>query len=156
MAGFTLGGITVNAPDEYAVKMVIFTAPMKQSKAAPQMFKQKERQYLRNLVIAKEDLPTGMTPSQYGDEQGKILAMQMPGYKRLKAETIKIDGVDCPLLESQGNGPDGMLVVSLNCYVPSTEDKMIYTLSASNMAGLPFAETRPEYVTIFESFKITK
>lgn len=155
MPRISLGDLSVDAPADYSVKMVIMAAPQKPQVAGPaKRFMQAERPFLRNIVIGRETVPDGTPIQTYVDRQIEIMSQQMPGFRRVKQETLTIDGVQCPLVEGQGTGPEGMLLGTLTAYVPGKG--VVFTLSASHLAGLPFQETRAEYVKMFESFQIAQ
>lgn len=152
MSRLTIGDLQLEAPPEYSVKMVIVTAPAKpQMQAGSKRFLQAERPYVRNIVVGREDVAEGTSLQQYAERQMEIMAAQMPGFRKVKASTITIGGVECPLIEGQGAGPEGMLLSTLTTYVPAAG--VVFTLSATHLAGIPFQDTRPEYVKMFESFR---
>ena len=152
MSRLDIGDLHFEAPSDYSVKMVIVTAPAKpQMAAGAKRFLQAERPYVRNIVVGREDVPEGTTLQQYADKQVEIMSAQMPGFRKVKTGTLKINGVDCPIIDGQGTGPEGMLLATLTTYVPGKG--VIFTLSATHLAGVPFQDTRPEYVKMFESFK---
>lgn len=152
MSRLSIGDLHFEAPPEYSVKMVIVTAPSKpQVQGGAKRFLQAERPYVRNIVVGREDIPEGTTLQQYADKQLEIMASQMPGFRKVKAGTITINGVECPLVEGQGTGPEGMLLSTLTAYVPGKG--VVFTVSATHLAGIPFQDTKPEYVKIFESFR---
>lgn len=154
MAGIIIGGVKVEAPAEYGVKMVVFTAPMKSAKVAgpSPRFLQKEKNFLRNLVVAREDLGKDTSVDDYCAKQVEVLAVQIPGYKRIKNDRIDIAGTSCPLIESQGAGPEGLALSTLTTFF--AKDGTVWTISASNLTGIQFADTRPEYLEIMKSFQV--
>lgn len=154
MAAIMIGGCKVEAPSEYGVKMVVFTAPMKQAKAAgpSPRFLQKEKNFLRNLVVAREDLPKDMSLDDYCAKQVEVLSVQIPGYKRIKSDRIPIAGTSCPLVESQGAGPEGLALTTLTTFYAN--EGTVWTISASNLTGIQFQDTRPEYLEIMKSFQV--
>jgi hypothetical protein len=153
MSRLSIGDLHFEAPADYTVKMVIVTAPQKpQAGAGAKRFLQQERPYVRNVVVGREDIPEGMTLAVYVDRQMEIMAAQMPGFRKLKQTTITIRGHECPLVEGQGQGPEGMLLSTLTTYVPG--DGVVFTISATHLAGIPFQDTKPEYLKIFQSFSL--
>lgn len=149
MSRLSIGDLHFEAPPDYSVKMVIVTAPQKVSGGAKR-FLQAERPYVRNVVVGREDIPEGMTLAVYVDRQMEIMAAQMPGFRKVKQTTITIRGRECPLVEGTGQGPEGMLLSTLTTYVPG--NGVVFTVSATHLAGIPFQDTKAEYLKIFESF----
>jgi hypothetical protein len=154
MAAIMIGGVKVEAPSEYAVKMVVFTAPMKTSKAAgaSPRFLQKERNFLRNLVVANEDLKEGTSLDDYAAKQVEVLAVQIPGFKRVKNDRVEIMGTSCPIIESTGAGPEGLALTTITAFF--AKEGTVWTISASNLTGIQFQDTRAEYLEIIKSFQI--
>jgi hypothetical protein len=154
MAAIMIGGVKVEAPSEYSVKMVVFTAPMKSANkpGTSPRFLQKERNFLRNLVVAREDLPAGTSLDDYCAKQVEVLSVQIPGYKRIKNDRIQIAGVSCPVVESQGAGPEGLALSTITTFYANSDT--VWTISASNLTGIQFQDTRPEYLEIMKSFQV--
>ncbi len=155
MAAIMIGGVRVEAPAEYQVKMVVFTAPMKANKVAgaSPRFLQKERLFLRNLVVAREELPNGSSLDDYTAKQVDALASQIPGFKRLKNDRITIAGTSCPIVESQGAGPEGLALTTITAFYENAGT--VWTISASNLTGIQFQDTRAEYHDIIKSFQVS-
>ena len=76
----------------------------------------------------------------------------MPAFQLLKRGSVNVNGVECPLLEIQSGGPEGRLLQAMTAYV--IKGKTAFTLTASQMAGLPYSEVRKEYLAIFNSVKL--
>ena len=154
MAAIMIGGVKVEAPSEYSVKMVVFTAPMKQAKVAgaSPRFLQKEKNFLRNLVVANEELKEGVSLDDYAARQVEVLAVQIPGFKRVKNDRVTIMGISCPIIESTGAGPEGPALSTITAFF--AKDGTVWTISASNLTGIQFQDTRAEYLEIIKSFQV--
>lgn len=135
-------GLSLQVPSSYRIQMLVLAGP-------PEQFAAKEPSYLRNVVVAREDIGTTSLDG-YVRAQLAHLSRSMQGFHRVRTETLIIDGVSCPLLEIRCLGPGGILIANLLAYVPAGES--VYTLSASHLAGPRFEAVREELRAVMQSF----
>ena len=153
MSEFKIGKLGFAAPDDYSPRMLVIVAPQKEGPKMPgQMVVKQESKFARNIVVAAEDVPEGMDVGEYSEKQIGVLTQGMPNFKILKRGTVTIGGKESPMFEAQSTGPEGRLLNSITAYYVS--GTTAYTLSGSNLAGLPFQDCRKEYISIIESFSV--
>lgn len=154
MTDYKLAGLAFTAPDDYRARMLVIAAPQKEGSKIPgQMVVKKESAFARNVVVATESVTAGTTAAQYAERQAAILKQSMQNFEVVKQGSLNIGGQECPMFEAQSSGPEGRLLSSLTAYL--VKDNVAYTFSASHLAGLPYQETRAEYVKIIESFRLS-
>lgn len=152
MTDFKLGGLGFTAPNDYRARMLVIAAPQKEGPKMPgQMVVKQQSNFARNVVVACEDLAEGMDIKAYSEKQVAQLKQSMPNFQILKEGTLMIGGTECPMFEAQSTGPQGRLLNSMTAYYLS--GRTAFTLSASHLAGLPYQDTRKEYLSIIQSFK---
>ncbi len=152
MTDFKLGGLGFSAPGEYRARMLVIAAPHKEGPAHGQMVVKQQSSFARNVVVASEDVGEGVDVREYSERQLAVLKQTMPNFEVLKQGTVTIDGVECPMFEAQSTGPDGRLLNSMTAHY--VNGRTAYTLSASHLAGLPYSDTRKEYLAIIGSFRV--
>lgn len=152
MTDFKLGDVSFTAPAGYLPRMVVIAAPPPAGgKTAGQMVVKKEASYARNVVVVSEALPEGSTAEAYVERQVLLLQKNLPNFQLLKRGETHVGGRVCPLVETQSTGPEGRLLNSMTAYF--VVGRMAYTLSASQLAGLPYQDARSEYLAILASFR---
>lgn len=153
MTVFKLGDVSFTAPAEYLPRMVVIAAPPPAGpKPAGQMVVKKETSYARNVVIVSEALPDNTTAEAYTERQVLLLQKNLPNFQLLKRGEANVGGRMCPLVETQSTGPEGRLLNSITAYL--IVGRMAYTLSASQLAGLPYQDARGEYLAIMASVRV--
>lgn len=152
MTRLVAGNASFDAPEAYALKMAVFTAPMLPSKASGGRLMGRERSFLRNLVVANEPLASDQDLESYAAAQMDVLAGQIPGFRKVRESRVDICGVSSPVIESTGMGPDGLALTTITAF--TAVDGLAWTISASNLTGERFADTREEYLAIIASFRI--
>lgn len=151
MTDFKLAGLGFQAPSDYRARMIVITAPQKEAPKTGHMVVKQQSSFARNVVIACEDVAEGTTLEQYAEKQLTTLKQTLPGFKLLGQGTTTVGGVTCPMIEAQSTGPEGRLLNSMTVY--ALDGRTAYTLSASNLAGLPYQDSKKEYLSIMESFR---
>jgi hypothetical protein len=144
MSTTTLDDFSFTAPGYNARTLVM--------QGQEETFKPQERSYRRNLIVVREEVPAGTTVDGYCKSQLGQLAYGMRGFQRIKTGTLTLDGQSFPLIDARGTGPDGVLVSLLLAYV--VVGRVALTITASHLAGPRFDAARPEFLAIFESFRV--
>ena len=150
---FKLGPLTLTTPDDYSPRMFVMTAPEKEKPKIGMMVTKQEQTFARNVTLATEEVPATLTVLEYADAQLTAMKGGLPSFQLLKKGTVAIGGVEVPMVEIQSAGPEGRLLQAMIAYV--IKGTTAFTLSASQMAGLPYNEVRKEYLAIFSSLKIS-
>lgn len=151
MTDFKLAGLGFQAPNDYRTRMIVITAPQKEAPKTGHMVIKQQSSFARNVVVACEDIPEGTSLEEYAEKQIATLKQTLPGFKLLSQGTAKVAGMTCPMIEAQSTGPEGRLLNSMTVY--ALDGRTAYTLSASNLAGLPYQDCKKEYLAIIESFR---
>ncbi|NJM31996.1 MAG: DUF1795 domain-containing protein [Limnobacter sp.] len=60
-----------------------------------------------NLVVSREQIPSGKTREAYLNEQVQAIRSELTGYAEKQFTTLEIEGQACPLLSYQWDSPDG-------------------------------------------------
>lgn len=153
MPEFRLGPISLKAPDDYMPRMFVITAPEKAQPKAGIMVTKDVQRFARNITIATEEVGENTTAAEYADAQLVAMKQGLQGFSLMKRSTTPVGNTECPLLEIQSSGPEGRLLQAMTAYF--VKDKLAFTLSASHMAGIPYQDTRKEYLAIFASITLT-
>lgn len=151
MIDFKLDGLGFQAPNDYRARMIVITAPQKEAPKTGHMVVKQQSSFARNVVVACEDVAEGTTLAEYADKQLGNLKQTLPGFKLLAQGTTSVGGQTCPMVEVQSTGPEGRLLNSMTVY--ALDGRTAYTLSASNLAGLPYQDCKKEYLAIIASFR---
>jgi hypothetical protein len=146
-----LGPISLETPDDYMPRMFVMTAPEAEKPKMGMMVTKQAQTFARNITVGTEAVDEGTTSDGYAEAQLAAMKAGMMGFQLLKKSTVNIAGKDCPLYEIQSAGPEGRLLQALTAYF--VHGKTAFTLTASQMAGLPFNEVKKEYLAIFASAK---
>src|SRR5688572_26233605 len=94
MGKFAMGDVNMTVPDGFTLHMAVVAA-------------KPENKFCRNLVIAKEVVPQGMTVDAYKQAQVKMLS-QSAGFTTVKSGTLPIAGDNSPFIETESVGPGGL------------------------------------------------
>ena len=140
MGKFAMGDVNMAIPDGFSLHMAVVAA-------------KPENKFCRNLVIAKEVVPQGMTVDVYKQAQLKMLS-QSSGFSTVKSGTLPIDGENSPFIETESVGPGGLPLASLIAYVKKGDT--VFTLTCTNTKGAAFAAAREEFLAMLKSFSVGK
>jgi hypothetical protein len=151
MTNFNMNGLSLSAPKGYQVRTLVLTAPQEKGSQVPgQMVMKKQSQYDRNVVVVAETVPPQTDAQAFADQQVQVLKQSVPDFQLTQQGVMNVGGMDCPMLEAQSAGPEGRLVQMMLVY--AVKGNTAYSLSASNLAGLPYSESKKEYAEIIASF----
>ncbi len=149
---FKLGPLAFETPDDYTPRMFVITAPEKAKPKAGMMVTKQEQTFARNVTVATEEVPAGTSVDAYAEAQLTAMKGGLQNFQLMKRSTVAVGGEECPLLEIQSAGPEGRLLQAMTAYV--VKGTTAFTLSASQMAGIPYQDSRKEYLAIFSSLKV--
>ena len=62
-----------------------------------------------NISISRDELPLGMTFSEFAEDLFKMVSRQLKGYEEIHRKPIKVDGYDAVMSEFKWDSPEGRL-----------------------------------------------